>query len=40
MSESMQKIVYKKGFFSRKIIGTIDGYIRRLIDFSGYEIMM
>lgn len=30
MSESFQKIVYKKGFFFRKATGTLHGYLRRI----------
>lgn len=30
MSEAMQRIVYRKGYFFRKIKGTIGGYLRRI----------
>jgi glycosyltransferase involved in cell wall biosynthesis len=32
MSEKMQQIVYKKGHFAAKILGTADGYCRRFMD--------
>lgn len=32
MSEKMQQIVYKKGHFIDKVLGTIDGYRRRFMD--------
>jgi L-malate glycosyltransferase len=32
MSESFQKIVYKKGKYLQKIFGTINGYVRRIFD--------
>ena len=33
MSEKMQKIVYKKGHLFSKVVGTVNGYLRRFRDF-------